>query len=193
MHIENIRRIDVRIHAHRLRRRHEHSFTLDNDDFRFIFCQKESDSANSATFIIRKNVVDVQFVHDLRTIFARLIREHTLLIGAVVFQMITLARWHRVSLKTVLTCRLHIDAPFLPALHNTLGMEHHFFRHRRVLPWAAFHAFADLRDHTRKIVAVAFRKIAHEMVVAAAAIPRAACVCLFSDQHIDALASSCDR
>ena len=191
--VEDVRRVDIWIHAHRLRRRNQHSLALNHNDFWYIVRKDEADRAHSASFVIRENVVDVEFVHDLCAIFTGFIREHALLVGAIIFQMVALTRWHCVAFEVVLASWLHIDAPFFPAQHNAFRAAHHLAQHRRVLPRAAFHAFVDLRDHTFKIVAVFGWDVTHEVVVAAAARTTTARVSFFCDQHIHALTGSRDR
>ena len=193
MGVKNVGWVDVWIHAHCLSGCYQHSLALNNHDFRFIVSKDETNGADCASFVIRENVVDVEFIHDLCAIFAGFIREHALLVGAIIFQMVALTRWHCVAFEVVFAGWLHIDAPFFPAPHNAFRAAHHLAQHRRVLPRAAFHAFVDLRDHTFKIVAVFGWDVTHEVVVAAAARTTTARVSFFCDQHIHALTGSRDR
>ena len=123
--VEDVSWVDVWIHTHRLRRCHEHRLALDDDDFRFVISKDEADGAHCAALIIRQNVVDVELVHDFGAVFAGFVREHALLVGAIVFQMVALTGWHRVPFEVVLAGWLHIDAPFFPALYNAFGAAHH--------------------------------------------------------------------
>lgn len=191
--IENIGRVDVRIHAHGLSGGHEHSLGLDDDDFRLVVGQHETNGANGAPFVVGEDVADVELVHDLGAVFAGLVGQHAFLIGAVVFEMVALAGWHGVPFEAIGAGWLHVDTPLLPAFDDALCAPHHFLGHGWVLPWAAFHAFADFGDDAVEIVAVAFRDVAHEMVVAAAAVARASGVGFFGDQHVHAFAGCGDR
>ena len=191
--IEDVSWVDVWIHTHRLRRCHEHSLALDDDDFRFVISKDEADSAHCAPFFIRQNVVDVELVHDFGAVFAGFVREHTLLVGAIVFQMVALTGWHRVPFEIVLASWFHVDAPFFPALYNAFGAAHHLAQHGRILPWAAFHAFVNLGDDALEIVAVFRWNVAHEVVVTATAGAAATRVRFFCDEYIHAQTSRRDR
>ncbi len=193
VNVEDVGWIDIRIEAHRLSRCHKHRLRLDDDHFRHVLSEAESDGANGPPVFGGENVADVELVHDLGAVLAGLIGEHAFLIGAVVFQMISLEGWHGVAFEAIFAGRLHVDAPFLPAFDDALRAAHHFFGHGWILPRTAFHAFADFGDDAVEIVAVAFRDVAHEMIVAAAAVAGTSGVGFFSDQHVHAFAGCGDR
>ena len=143
MGVKDVGWVNVWIHAHGLSCRYEHSFCLDNNHFWFVICKDEPNCTNRTAFIIGQDVVDEEFIHDLRAVFTCFVGQYTFLVGAIVFQMIALAGWHGMSFKVVFASRLHVDAPFFPAFYNALGAQHHLAQHGLILPWATFHAFVD--------------------------------------------------
>ena len=105
--------------------------------------------------------------------------------------MIFAPSWHRMPFKIPFSCRLHINAIAMPELDDLKGTAHHQGYQIQILPWP-YQGFHNFLQNRIIIIAVNFRNITHEVVVACCPRTRSSCIRLFCNHHIRAIFRSSD-